>query len=143
MYYNVYMPVISVRVSDEWLAAVDAECELRVWKRNAAIVNLVRQALSGRGVEGHAPVSAGVSGAQSGTRCHSGRETRSQGGTSLAEQESSPAAPINQDGPVAQKDRAHAGVNLGEAVGSSPARSINTCSICGSMSGSHQRWCKR
>lgn len=40
------MPVISIRVSDEWLAAVDAECERRIWKRNAAVVNLVWIALA-------------------------------------------------------------------------------------------------
>lgn len=43
------MPVISIRVSDEWLARLDAECSVRIWKRNAAIVNLVWMALSGSG----------------------------------------------------------------------------------------------
>ena len=45
------MPVISIRVSEEWLHAVDEECSRRIWKRNAAIVNLVWMALSGSGVE--------------------------------------------------------------------------------------------
>jgi len=68
------MPVISIRVSDEWLAYVDAEAERCRWKRNAAVVNLtwdglqVRGALdqerSGRGVEGHAGEM------QSGTASH-------------------------------------------------------------------------
>ena len=41
------MAVISIRASDEWLSAVDAECSRRKWKRNAAIVNLVWSALNG------------------------------------------------------------------------------------------------
>ena len=45
--YIVVMPVLSIRVSDEWLSAVDVECRCRLWKRNAAIVNLVWIALGG------------------------------------------------------------------------------------------------
>ena len=95
MYYNVYMPVISVRVSDEWLAAVDAECELRVWKRNAAVVNLVWQALSGRGVEGHA-LSPRREMAMNELDATKARNLRSVGNVAECEQESSPVAPINQ-----------------------------------------------
>ena len=42
------MPVISIRVSEEWIAAVEAEGKQRLWKRNAAIVNLVWQAIEGK-----------------------------------------------------------------------------------------------
>ena len=98
MYYNVSMPVISVRVSDEWLAAVDAECELRVWKRNAAIVNLVWQALSGCGV--------GIV-AATGRKCKDTLSTEAGGisprkssegpcDSATYRQVSSPVAPINQ-----------------------------------------------
>jgi len=41
------MPVISIRVSEEWLAMVDAEAGLRKWSRNAAIVNILWQVLGG------------------------------------------------------------------------------------------------
>lgn len=43
--YIVVMPVISIRVSEEWLKAVDDEAAARIWKRNAAVVNLVWRAL--------------------------------------------------------------------------------------------------
>ena len=56
------MPVISVRVSDEWLAMVDAEAGLRKWSRNAAIVNILWQALGGEnGFSGVRKESGGVS----------------------------------------------------------------------------------
>jgi hypothetical protein len=40
------MPVISIRVSNEWLAAVEQEMQDRLWSRNATVVNLVWRALS-------------------------------------------------------------------------------------------------
>ena len=43
------MPVISIRVSDEWLSYVDAEAERCRWKRNAAVVNLTWDGLQVRG----------------------------------------------------------------------------------------------
>ena len=43
------MPVISIRVSDEWLSYVDAEAERCRWKRNAAVVNLTWDGLQMRG----------------------------------------------------------------------------------------------
>jgi hypothetical protein len=49
------MPVISIRVSDEWLAYVDAEAERCRWKRNAAVVNLTWDGLQVRGALGEHP----------------------------------------------------------------------------------------
>lgn len=47
--------VISIRVSNEWLAYVDAEAERCRWKRNAAVVNLTWDGLEVRGALGEHP----------------------------------------------------------------------------------------
>ena len=46
------MPVISIRVSDEWLGRVDAACERLRWKRNAVIVNFVWDVLEAQVMRG-------------------------------------------------------------------------------------------
>ena len=126
------MPVISVRVSEEWLQELDEECTRRIWKRNAAIVNLVWIALSGRGVDVE----------QDGTRSIETERNRSNGVVvkSAPKQVSRPAASTKLSGPVAQlaEQRPH----KPHDVGSSPAGSTNNCLSCGGMNGMHQRGCK-
>jgi hypothetical protein len=120
------MPVISIRVSDEWLAAVDREMQVRLWSRNAAVVNLVWIALADKGKSVLTVTSPQVD-------IPSLEGSRMVGNTIILRDKE------KRDGPVPVPTAARRqGRSLVQVQPGPP----KNCPSCGGLNGMHQRNCK-
>ena len=152
------MPVISIRVSDEWLAYVDAEAERCRWKRNAAVVNLTWDGLQVHGALGeHHSDSIEPQSANGNVGMNAGMDKEKRdadkagvgdGGrgqvdgavrTGLA---GGGQGKRSEDNRKARKGGAgNLTVRGPDTAGDAPVSSTN-CPSCGGMNGLHQRGCK-
>ena len=141
------MPVISIRVSDEWLSVVDAEAERCIWSRNAAIVNLVWQALLRPKVDESVSILAVPQYVEGTAGAYVAVEKEKRAGN----QAGSVGAVVAGSGNVAAGSRGKAERKTGQSMprtheqGGSVSGSgtrAQICPGCGSLNGVHAKWCK-